>query len=206
MIWNMRMFEMQSPLRRHFGYQFQSQDWVQRRSANTNRRPIHIIPVQRLSLRNMYTYIAPIEGIEQALRQTEDDLLDLFERGVPVCGGVFPLETLEWLARNVLGVARALESAPTECEARMLGAQLHAEFIQWLAHATSESLLDAGAGWAHQDYWILHETNPMDLAGTLLDLGAICAFANPAGMTVWVYWIDTELGHYEDSKTITGNP
>jgi hypothetical protein len=78
------MFEMQSPLRRHFGYQFQSQDWVQRRSANTNRRPIHIIPVQRLSLRNMYTYIAPIEGIEQALRQTEDDLLDLFERGVHV--------------------------------------------------------------------------------------------------------------------------
>jgi hypothetical protein len=63
----------------------------------------------------MYTYVAPIERIEQALSQTESDLLALFEGGVPVCGGVFPLETLKWLARNVLGVSRALESAPTEC-------------------------------------------------------------------------------------------
>jgi hypothetical protein len=154
----------------------------------------------------MYTYVAPIERIEQALRQTESDLLALFEGGVPVCGGVFPLETLEWLARNVLGVSRALESAPTECATGVIGAQLHAELVQWLAHATSESLLDAGAGWAHQDYWILHETNPMDLAGMLLDMGAICAFADRDGMTVWVYRIDAELGHYDDSKTVAGNP
>jgi len=143
----------------------------------------------------MYTYIAPIERVEQALRQTENDLLDLFERGVPVCGGVFPLETLEWLARNVLGVARSLESAPAKSETGMLGAQLHAEFVQWLANATSESLLDAGAGWAHQDYWRLHETTPMDLAGALLEIGKICAFAKRSGMTACVYWIDTQLGH-----------
>jgi len=75
----------------------------------------------------MYTYLAPIEKIEQALRQPEGDLLGLFESGVPICGGVFPLETLEWLARNVLGVTRALESAPTEGATGLIGAQLHAE-------------------------------------------------------------------------------
>src|SRR5690606_15297384 len=37
--------------------------------------------------------------------------------------------------------ASALESAPTECATGVIGAQLHAEFVQWLAHATSESLL-----------------------------------------------------------------
>src|SRR4030095_4754494 len=61
-----------------------------------------LIPIRRLSLRKMYTYIAPIERIEQALRQTEDDLLDLFDRGVPVCGGGFPMETLEWLLIKLL--------------------------------------------------------------------------------------------------------
>jgi len=144
----------------------------------------------------MYTYIAPIERIERALGQTESDLLDLFDRGVPVCGGVFSLETLELLARNVLGVQRALESAPREYETGMIGAQLHAELVRWLAHATSESLLDAGAGWAHQDYWILRGVNPMDLAGTLLEMGEICAFAKRTGATVWVYWVATDLGHF----------
>jgi len=146
----------------------------------------------------MYTYIAPIERIEQALRQTENDILDLFESGVPVLGGIFPVETLEWLARNVLGVARALESVPTECGTGPICAQLHPELVQWLANATSESLLDAGADWAHQDYWIFHEINPMDLAGTLLEMGAMCAFAKRARMTVWVYWIGTDLGHSTD--------
>jgi hypothetical protein len=46
----------------------------------------------------------------------------------------------------------------------------------------------------------------MDLAGTLFDMGAIYAFSKRTGMTVWVYWIDAEPGHYDDSKTITGNP
>jgi hypothetical protein len=147
----------------------------------------------------MYTYVAPIERIEQALSQTEGDLLALFESGVPVCGGVLPLETIEWLARNVLGVSRALESAPTECDTGLIGAQLHTEFVRWLAHATSELLLDAGAHWAHNDYWILLRVNPMDLAGTLLEMGAICAFANRAGAAVWVYWVGTELGHFKDA-------
>ena len=148
----------------------------------------------------MYTYAAPIERIEQALSQTEGDLLALFESGVPVCGGVFPLETIEWLARNVLGVSRALESAPAECDTGLIVAQLHSEFVQWLAQATSESLLDAGARWAHHDYWILLQVNPMDLAGTLLELGAICAFANRAGVTVWVYWVDTDRGQLTDAS------
>jgi hypothetical protein len=147
----------------------------------------------------MYTYLAPIERVEQALRQTEGDLLGLFESGVPICGGVFPLETLEWLARNVLGVSRALESAPAEDATGLIGAQLHSEFVRWLAHATSESLLDAGARWARHDYWILLRTNPADLAGTLLEMGAICAFANRAGAAVWVYWVGRELGHFRDA-------
>ena len=146
----------------------------------------------------MYTYVAPIERIEQALHLTEGDLLALFEGGVPVCGGVFTLETIEWLARNALGVSRALESAPTECDTGLIGAQLHTELVRWLAHATTESLLDAGARWAQHDYWILLQVNPMDLAGALLELGAICAFANRDGVTVWVYWVDTELSQFTD--------
>src|SRR5688572_1639117 len=143
----------------------------------------------------MFTYFAPIERIEQAFHQTEGDLLNLLESGVPVCGGDFQLETIEWLARNVIGVARSLESAPSECDTGLIGAQLHAEFTQWLAQATTESLIDAGARWAQHDHWILLRINPMDLSGMLLDMGATCAFANRAGMTVWVYWVDTELGH-----------
>ncbi len=160
---------------------------------------IRIIPVWRLSLRKMYTYVVPIERIEQAFRQTEGDLLNLFGSGVPVCGGVFPLETLEWLARNVIGVSRVLESAPTECDTGLICARLHAEFARWLAQATSESLLDAGACWARQDHWVLSQTNPMDLAGALLEMGAICAFAHRAGVTVWVYWVGTELGRLTDA-------
>lgn len=147
----------------------------------------------------MYTYIAPIESIEQSLRQTENDLLNFFDRGVPVCSGDFPLETLEWLAKNVLGVSRALESEPTECETGMIGAQLHAEFVRWLEQATSESLLDAGAAWARNDYWILRRINPLDLAGTLLEMGAICAFAKRAGLIVWVYRVGTDPDHFTDS-------
>src|SRR5215510_6674639 len=135
----------------------------------------------------MYTYFAPIKSIEQAFRQTENDLLNLFDSGVPVCGGVFSLETLEWLARNVLGVSRALESAPTECDTGLTVAQFHAEFAGWLAHATSESLLDAGASWAQHYHWRSAGTNPMDLAGAMLEIGAICAFAKGAGMSVCVY-------------------
>ena len=147
----------------------------------------------------MYTYVAPIERIEQALRQTEGDLLAIFEGGAPVCGGVFPLETIEWLARNVLGVSRALESAPTECATGVIGAQLHAEFVRWLAHATSESLLDAGARWGQHDYWVSLRIDPMDLAGTLLEMGAVSAFTRRAGGTVWVYWVGTELSHFTDA-------
>jgi hypothetical protein len=73
----------------------------------------------------------------------------------------------------------------------MIGAQLHAEFVQWLAQATMESLLDASADWARHDYWTSSQVNSMDVAGALLDMGAICAFAKREGMTVWVYWVGT---------------
>jgi hypothetical protein len=63
------------------------------------------------------------------------------------------------------------------------------EFELALANRTTDELSRAGAAWAHESSWRELDTNPMDLAGDLLFLGAQWVLASERGEPLWV-WVD----------------
>lgn len=139
----------------------------------------------------MFTYFFTASPGELIALRSEADILDRFEEGKPVVGGLSSRERIDFL--STIFLSEECESIPTGH--RLTDGseffQVNSELKESIGKAEHETLLDASAPW-DEGAWQDTEINRMDLAGFLLEFGELCKSATNAGDEV--FFVTLEAG------------
>jgi hypothetical protein len=123
----------------------------------------------------MITYFIVATKTEIDKMKSIEDVWNHIEQIKPTVGGRYSLEAITSLSK-VLFQDKQREPIPTPYS--LLDTSqfytIDADFCEKLATSEDESLLDAAVPWSEDKSWKETDINPMDLAGFILELAALC--------------------------------